>query len=100
MFLGDMFDIASFTWPLADTKETQGSNVRKKADSLLRQIGLKKTGADNVLATQEKVQTQSLEETVKDLSAKVKQLQSEVDNMTLAKDEALEKDPKLFGRYR
>ena len=31
MLLGGMFDIASFTWPLADTKETQGSKVREKA---------------------------------------------------------------------
>ena len=90
LFHEGMFDIASCTWPLANAKETQGSEVRKKSDFLLR-LGLKKTGADNVLATQEKVQTQSLEETVKDLSAKVKQLQSEVDNMTLEKDEALEK---------
>ena len=95
MFLGGMFDIASFTWSLADAKETQGSKVRKKAVFPFKQIrlGLKKTGADKVLATQEeqRQQTQSLEETVKDLYAKLKQFQSEVDSMTLEKDEALEK---------
>ena len=89
MFLGRTFDIASFTWPLADAKETQGSKLRQ----ILRQIRLKKTDADKVLATQEEQRqlAQSLEETVKDLSAKVKQFQSEVDSMILEKDEALEK---------
>ena len=86
-------DTASFTRPLADVKETQGSRDKPGFSALKKIIGrgLKKTGADNVLATQEKVQTQSLEETAKDLFGKVENLQSQLANVRLEKDEALEK---------
>ena len=92
MFLGGTFDIASFTWPLADAKETQSSKGRKKAVFPFKKIrrGLKKTGADTVLATQEE-QRQSLEETAKDLVGKVEGLRSQVANVRREKDEAIEK---------